>query len=180
MGKYSKFEEKRPKDFWGTVDSDATKPLAPWVEGKTYAEPCYGDGDLEIQLIGYAECKWRSDIRVDTKYGFGTDATILTKEDLYYCDLIITNPPFKWEWLQPLLDHLPTLKPTWLLLPADSMHNKRMAPYMAYCERVLSVGRLYWVLDPDVKPIKGKDNYIWAFWPDLETKRDTIFHERLN
>lgn len=164
MGKHSKVKEVRPRDFWPTVDPDAVKCLVPWIKGKTFAEPCCGNGDLVNLLLGDAVCKWESDLETNSGYS-GIDATKLTKEDLVNCDYIITNPPFSWDLLQPLLDHFPTIKPTWLLLPSDFMHNKRSGPYMSKCTRVVSVGRLYWVLDEGVKPVKGKENYCWYFWP---------------
>lgn len=163
MGKRSGFREMRPRDLWGTVDPDAVKSLLPFIVGKTYAEPCVGYGDL-IKLLDN-RCEWASD--VFSEVGQGVDATELTKDDLKDCDLIITNPPFSWSLLEPLLKHLPTLKPTWLLLPADFMHNKRSGPYMKNCQSIVSIGRLYWVLDEGVKPIKGKENYCWYFWPKL-------------
>jgi hypothetical protein len=125
------------------------------VKGKRYAEPCCGNGKLELLLRDCgANCVWASDIR--DNFCWVQDALELTKEELTFCDLIITNPPFSWSLLKPLLDHLPTLKPTWLLLPANYMHNKRMGPYMKNCSDIISIGRLYWV-----NKTKGKEDYCW-------------------
>ena len=157
MGKRKSYDSARPKDYWPTLDPDAVEPLIPFVRGKSYAEPCYGDGHLEDQLMGVATCWWRSDVRETVGCSEIQDATTLNKKDLKECDIIITNPPFSWELLKPLLDHLPTLKPTWLLLPADVMHNKRMGPYMENCAWIVSVGRLYWLENK----VKGVDNYAW-------------------
>ena len=33
------------------MDDDAIVPLVPFIRGKTYAEPCYGAGDLEDMLM---------------------------------------------------------------------------------------------------------------------------------
>jgi hypothetical protein len=164
MGKRSNLEvTDRPRDFWGTVDPDAMVPMfIERVRGKTYAEPCYGVGDLEDMLMEVAICKWRSDIRETVGCSKVLDALDITKEDLQGIDLIITNPPFKWEWLEPLLKHLPSLKPTWLLLSADFMHNKRSQPYMLHCSEIVSVRRLYW----QDNRVKGKDNYCWYLFHD--------------
>lgn len=158
MGKRSDYKEERPKDFWGTIDPNAISPtFLSMIRGSNYAEPCYGDGDLEDLLMDVSNCKWRSDVRETVWSSKVKDATKLTKRHLEDCDMIITNPPFKWSLLQPLLDHLPTLRPTWLLLPADVAHNKRMGPYMARCAWMVSVGRLYWMPNK----VRGVDNYCW-------------------
>jgi hypothetical protein len=158
MGKRSNYENDKPKDFWPTIDPNVTpQPFIDMIRGRTYAEPCYGEGDLEDLLMEIAHCKWRSDIRETVGSSKVMDATDLTKEMLKECDMIITNPPFSWNLLKPLLDHLPTLKPTWFLLPANVMHNKRMGPYMSNCAWVISVGRLYWM---DNK-IRGVDDFAW-------------------
>lgn len=167
MGKRSNMTvTDRPKDFWGTVDPDAMVPMfVEKVRGKTYAEPCYGVGDLEDLLMDVATCKWRSDVRETVRCSQVKDALDITSQDLLGVDLIITNPPFKWEWLEPLLKHLPTLKPTWLLLPADFMHNKRSQPCMLYCSDIVSVRRLYWISGSQ-RGVKGKDNYCWYLFHD--------------
>jgi hypothetical protein len=157
MGRYSDYNEVREKDHWPTVDPDATPSVfKDMIKGKYYAEPCCGDGALKKLLDGdcSAICLWASDIR-DNPWCV-RDALEITKEDLSGCDLIITNPPFSWSLLKPLLDHLSTLKPTWLLLPANYMHNKRMGPYMKNCSDIISIGRLYWV-----NKTKGKEDYCW-------------------
>lgn len=107
MGKRSDFNEKRPRDLWPTVDPAAI-PIAFYnkLRGKTYAEPCYGEGDLEDLLMEVAICKWRSDIHVPEGIGARQiDALSILKTDLYGIDCIITNPPYDWKMLQPLLDY---------------------------------------------------------------------------
>jgi len=159
MGKREEVKKPRRKaDFYATVDPDAIpEPLIEKVRGKTYAEPCYGNGDLEDLLMEVATCKWRSDIRETVGCSKVLDALDITKQDLKGIDVIITNPPYQWDMLKPLLDHLPNLKPTWFLLPADVAHNVRMGPYMRRCAWVVSIGRLYWMENK----VKGVDNYCW-------------------
>ena len=171
MGKRSNYENNTPKDFWPTRDPSAIpQTFMSMVRGKTYAEPCYGDGDLEDLLMEIAHCKWRSDVRETVGSSKVMDATTLTKEMLTGCDMIITNPPFSWSLLKPLLDHLPTLKPTWFLLPANVMHNKRMGPYMEKCAWVISIGRLYWMENK----VRGVDDFAWFRFHE-EWEDDTGF-----
>ena len=162
MGKRE--EVKKPKsarDFYATIDPDAVIPLLPYIDGKTYAEPCYGKGDL-VRLLGdSAKCLWKSDIHWQKGVNYQRDATTIDLDTFLGIDLIITNPPFSRSVLLPMLDHLVhSGKPVWLLLPADIMHNKYMSHYMDRCDLVLSVGRLCW-FPVDNKIVKGVDNYCW-------------------
>ena len=173
MGKRTKQNfVKRDRDFYGTVDPDAVKPLIPFIKGLNVAEPCAGNGDLSMLLEPDVKVVWESDLDPQNKHILQKNARYLHKGDLSDCDAIVTNPPFTWELLQPLLDHLPTLLPTWLLLPADCFHNKRMGPYVEKCSDIVSVGRLYWV---DNK-VKGVDNYVWGRFTNEKTK--TTFYGR--
>ena len=157
MGKRSEGFERRDKDFYGTCDPAAIPDsFVRFIRGKRYVEPCYGDGDLEKLLEDHATCVWASDIRPNDY--LTCDALDIFPEDIKSADCIITNPPYDWKILQPLLDHFLSLgKPTWLLLPADMMHNIRMGPYMKQCDTIVSVGRLYWMENK----VKGVDNYAW-------------------
>lgn len=156
MGKYSDFERVE-KDFYPTIDPAAVPDsFRKEVFCYSYAEPCYGEGDLERLLSGMM-CMWRSDIRETTENCIVKDALQVTWEDVKYCDRIITNPPYTKSDLLPLIDHFITLKPTWLLLPGDFMHNIYAGPYMKKCSKVISVGRLYWQKNKQ----RGKNNFCW-------------------
>lgn len=179
VSKRKKFQSLSDKDLYPTIDPRAVDIFKTNAIAGTYAEPCYGYGDLERLLVdqGINTCKWRSDI--DPEEGMEgvvkKRAEDITEEDLKGCDTIVTNPPYTWDFLKPILDHLPNLRPTLLLLPADMMHNKRMAPYMRNCSEVLSVGRLYWMKD---SPIRGVDNFAWYAFENEQ--QDTIFTPRWN
>lgn len=137
--------ERASKDRYLTIDPGCLVPgFIDRVRGKTYAEPCWGAGDLEDLLMEVATCKWRSDVKPQVGNIPVRDASTLTPSDLQGCDLIITNPPYQWTMLKPLLDTLPKVKPTWLLLPGDYMFNIRMGSYMKQCKSVVAVGRMYW------------------------------------
>ena len=144
MSKRNQSFDRVSRDYYPTIDPKAIPPnLLKHIRGKTYAEPFYGEGDLEDLLMDIATCKWRSDIRETVGCSSVRDALTLTSSDLEGCDITISNPPYQKDVLLSLIDHLVSLKPTWLLLPADNLHNGYMVPYMKQCERVISVGRLY-------------------------------------
>ena len=173
MGKRTKQEfERRDRDYYGTIDPDAVKPLIPFIRGLRVAEPCAGSGDLSVLLEPDVKVVWESDLDPQNKHILQKNAMYLHEGDLSDCDTIVTNPPYMWKLLQPLLDHLPTLLPTWLLLPSDVAHNKRMGSYMKRCKSFVSVGRLYWVENN----IKGVDNYAWFEFVGKEV--DTVFYGR--
>jgi len=174
MGKRSDFP-KVAKDFYATIDPKATEPLIPFIRGKTYAEPCYGNGDLEDLLMDVAICQWRSDIRETVSSSKVMDAVCLTKDELCGIDLIVTNPPFTRTILMPMLNHFITLKPTWLLLPADLMHNVYFGEAMRRCSKVVSVGRLRWF--KETKSL-SMESYCWYFWPQHSIQQETVFKGR--
>lgn len=181
MGRYSNYDVKRPRDFWPTVDPDAVRPLSPFIKGDKYVEPCAGAGDL-INLIGdHATCVKAYDLEPQSDKVIKKDALTLEKKDLYEATVLITNPPFSWDLVQPLLEHLPTLKPTWMLLPASVMHNKRMGVYMKRCARVVSIGRLYWINKDAPNPNegkKGKEDYCWYRFHSSACEEGTLFYGR--
>jgi hypothetical protein len=179
MGKREevKLYGKVEKDYYPTVDPDAVIPLLPYIRGKTYAEPFYGEGHLEDLLMDVATCKWRSDIRETVGSSKVLSATEVTEEDVFGIDCFISNPPFTKSVLLPCIEHLSSLLPTWLLLPADMLHNKYMSPHMTRCELVLSVGRLCWFPNAEGKMVKGVDNFCWYKFVDYET--NTTFKGRL-
>ena len=160
MGKRSPDFEKKPRDYYPTIDPSAVGALAPHLRIQTwFIEPCAGAGDLlkTLEQSG-SVCVSAFDIAPQSCDVTKMDCLKLTTDRWFeQADCFITNPPFTWVILQPIMDHLISLLPTWLLLPADVIHNVRMAPYMKKCVKVVSIGRMYW---QDNK-VKGVDNYCW-------------------
>lgn len=186
MGKRE--ETKKPRlarDWYPTKDPAAVAALAPflWPVGGSqtrYIEPCAGDGSL-IDLLASSgppvTCVAAYDIdpqRADVKQ---KNCLFLTGADVKSVDCFITNPPYDWSMLQPMLEYLPILLPTWLLLPADVIHNKRMTSYMSVCSDVVSVGRLWWFESEEGKKVKGVDNFVWLKF-DYKYEGFTRFHPR--
>ena len=112
-----------------------------------------------------AVCVYRCDIRQTVGSSFVKNALNLTEEDVENANVIITNPPYDKPMLLPLIDHFISLKPTWLLLPSDMMHNIYFAPYVRKCRTIISVGRLYW----QPNKVRGKSNFCWFYWPKGST-----------
>jgi hypothetical protein len=163
MGKRSNFE-RRAKDFYETP-VDAIKPLIMHLPAQfTYIEPCYGNGailkGLEL-LLGHNKCVYTSDL-YPAKNGIAKrDATTLDMNDVR-ADMFITNPPWSRDkksdhLLHNIIDNLAGQKPTWLLFDADWMHTKQAWPYLEYCVKIVSVGRVSWMENGT----SGKDNCAW-------------------
>lgn len=159
MGKRSNYEPV-PRDKYFTP-REAVLPLKNLLPKEfTFCEPCAGDGRLvgHLEELFGATCFLPMDIEPNAKWILEADANLLSQEDLQYCEMIVTNPPFTWSVLKPLMDKFISLAPTLLLLPADSMHNKRMSPYMKNCVWVKSIRRVKWI---EGSKSTGVDNYCW-------------------
>lgn len=166
MGKRSSFERK-PRDYYPTP-LEAVVPLVPHLPATSvlYHEPCAGNGALITHLATLAPhvlCYGATDISPDACHIYKQDALTLDK-----ClgEMFITNPPWRWDILDPLITHLSTLAPVWLLLNADQMHNKRVSPHLKRCVKIVSVGRVKW--EPDSKGT-GMENAAWYLFDQRHT-----------
>jgi hypothetical protein len=176
LGKRSEFVRVE-KDFYRTIDKRAVAALAPFLTPDTkYAEPCYGYGDLEVNLSLYNhECVWKSDI--DTHYMDvqQKNALELDSNDLSMADCVITNPPWTRTILHPMIECLSNLKPTWLLFDSDWAFTKQSATLMKdRCTDIVAVGRLIWIPGTTMQ---GKDNCSWYRF-DINKVGETQFHGR--
>lgn len=151
MGKRSNFLRKE-RDFYPTPEA-AVIPLLPHLQGTvTFDEPCAGDRDLVRHLEKYGhQCARASDI--SDKYPVDVFNIRASGAQMF-----ITNPPWDRKILHPLIDHLSSVLPTWLLFDADWAHTKQSTTYMLYCKKIVSVGRVKWI--PNSK-MTGKDNVAW-------------------
>jgi len=177
MGKRSNFERVE-RDFYPTP-MKAVEPLIPHLyPGSSFFEPCAGDGTLVDHLISLGfYCSDAIDIEPQAQFIRKEDA-LTTDGGSGNSDYIITNPPWNRKILHPMIDHFVNKlkKRTWLLFDASWAHTKQSIPYMPYCSKIVSIGRVKWF--PGSK-MAGKDDCAWYFFePDDGIKRKTIFEGR--
>lgn len=171
MGKrYTKHRDEKFKrlsqDAYDTPLS-ATWPLFPHLPPRaSFAEPCAGKGLLVRHLTNNGfRCVYSADIRPRrSPLIVKRDALLLTRAELRYkrADIIVTNPPWTHEILQAMIVHFLKLVPSWLLLDADWMHNKRSAALLLRCSHVVAVGRVKWI---EGSKSTGFDNCCWYHFP---------------
>ena len=127
-------------------------PLLPHVkEGRTFIEPCAGTGQLTKHLAEAGLIPLRS---YDISQGY--DARVI--EYPHDAEFFITNPPWTRQLLHPIIVNLKRQKPTWLLFDADWAHTIQAAPYLSFCRKIVSVGRLKWI---ENSSSAGRDNAAW-------------------
>lgn len=168
MGKRSNFKRVE-RDFYPTPKEAVTPLLVHLPRHTSFDEPCAGNCELVKHLESTnALCQWMSDINPDYPCVW-KDAF-----DLKNCEgeMFITNPPYDWKILSPLITHLSDIAPAWLLLPADMMHNKRMAPHIKRCVKIVSVGRVKWFGN-----MAGMENSAWYLF-DSNFTDETLFFGR--
>lgn len=144
----------------------ATWPLLIHLEhGVRFAEPCAGRGALVNNLTNNGlNCCYAGDVAPRARWINKRSALDLTRAELGFnrIEMIITNPPWTHELLMPLIAHFMTLRPSWLLLGADWMHNKRSAALLDRCSKVIAIGRVKWI---EGSRYVGKDNCCWYYFP---------------
>ena len=180
MGKRSDFV-KKPRDAYFTPEKAFTPIIEDLIEqydgGVIFCEPCAGNAALIKHVekwVPGSVCIFAMDLEPQAEGILKGDSSTLSGENLENCDLIITNPPFSWNVLQPMLDRWIKLLPTVLLLPADFMHNLRFQKYLTHCYKIVGIGRVKWIED---SKMSGMDNYCWYFFTPEETG-NTIFKGR--
>jgi len=171
MGKRSDFKRVE-RDFYPTP-MEAVLPLLPHLKPATlFVEPCAGDGALMDHLEAHGHlCTDAFDIEPQRDGIRQVDA--LSDWNHAIGNVIITNPPWDRKILHPMIDNFRVKMPTWLLFDADWMHTRQSAPFMPYCRKIVSVGRVKWI--PDSK-MTGKDNCAWYYFDC--TEGETVFIPR--
>ena len=175
MGKRSNFE-RAGRDFYPTPD-EAVIPLLPHLpDCAGFVEPCAGDGALvrSLEVRGHA-CMWKSDIEPQADDIIEADVESLMLR-CNSADMVITNPPWKWEFVDPFLSQCAKVwrLPVWLLLAGDFAHNQRSTPHLERCSRIVSIGRVKWIAE---SKWRSKDNCAW-FKFETDTTPVTAFFGR--
>jgi hypothetical protein len=76
--------------------------------------------------------------------------------------------------MHPLILHLSSIAPTWLLIDSDWAQTLQSASLMKLCTDVVVIGRVRWIKN---SKSDGLDNFSW-FRFDATHKGPTIFHGR--
>jgi hypothetical protein len=140
---------RRAHDDYPTP-AKAVVPLLPHIpRASTFVEPCAGSGQLARALSA-------AGMRHVESYDLPDDARVHVYPPGGDC--FITNPPWSRPLLHPIIENLRRQKPAWLLFDADWAYTKQAAPYMPFCRKIVSVGRVRWIPDSDYD---GKDNCAW-------------------
>ena len=159
MTKRTSGKFKRRKNDSYDTPPEAVLPLLPHLKSKTcFDEPCAGKGLLSAALISHGHiCLGESDIKPRVAYGQHKDAMKITTTA---AEVFITNPPWTRQLLHPLILHLSSIAPTWLLFDADWMHTVQAEPYLKRCRKIVSIGRVSWMQNG----VSGFDNCAWYFF----------------
>lgn len=173
MGKRSDGFKRRPQDKYYTPLT-AVLPLLPHLAPRTtFVEPCAGDGRLVRHLEQHGHvCVGAFDITPEHDSVECADALTAVVEAVPG-DVCITNPPWTREILHPLIEHWRVQMPTWLLFDADWVHTRQAVPFMPYCRKIVSIGRVQWI---EGSKNTGKDNCVWHLFDS--TPGETLFFGR--
>lgn len=175
MGKRSDFQ-RIERDYYPTP-IEAVRPLVPHLPlgNFGYTEPCAGDGRLvqhmNILTNGLAVCEAAYDIEPR-----GQSVMQWNALDIHSASMFITNPPWDRKVLHPLIEHLSSIAPTWLLFDADWMHTKQSRPMVQRLKKVVSVGLVRWIEGTNMT---GKDNCCWHLFESRDEGQPAQFFGRL-
>lgn len=162
--------EPRPRGFYPTPLM-AFEPLAPYLpQGTAVIEPCAGDGALCDHLFhNGCEIMAATDIMPMHQNVGKMNVFDYTLDNTPPINYFVTNPP--WPELRKngeptvsIIDHLRQIAPSWMLLPADFMHNVSASKLMGFCGGIISVGRVKWIAD---SKNEGFDNAAWYLFGRL-------------
>ena len=166
MGKRSNFERVE-RDFYPTP-KEAVVPLVRHLppKGFTYEEPCAGAGDLVNAL---SELAPKADLvgayDIQPRHICVRPGDALTTKAKATTDFYITNPPWDRKLLHPIIENLSQQRPTWLLFDANWMFTKQAVPYLSFCHKIVTIGRVKWIKD---SKHTGKDDSCWYLFANIQ------------
>lgn len=183
MGKRSDFP-RQARDLYKTPRAPVLALSAFLTDVDGFAEPFVGDGAIVRTLrdLGHS-CGFACDIEplgAAQEYAEVKDALDVTEADLADCTHVISNPPWpaprgRGEPTLSFIRHLSALRPTWLLLPADFMHNAYASEVMSVCHEIVPVGRVKWI---EGSKHTGMENAAWLRLDSRLRPLTTVFHSR--
>lgn len=176
MGKRSNMPRKK-NDAYDTPYSPAIPALLPHLPSACYyIEPCAGKGNLINHLAKHGHtCTLAIDIEPRAAGILRKSAFALRVKKGSPKPRFITNPPFKDEWLFPLMKHLCPMGEVWLLLPADKAINANFSEYLRVWGRdIVAIGRISW----EENGVGSTENFAWFRFDGTRPPTPTIFHEK--
>jgi hypothetical protein len=88
-------------------------------------------------------------------------------------DYVLSNPPWDRKILHPAIEHFRKLAPSWMLFDGDWAHTAQAKPYLPFCRKIVSIGRVKWI---EGSKHTGKDNA--CFYLFEATEGETVFYGR--
>lgn len=172
MGKRSDFPRRKNDAYMTPCNKKIVAPIIPFIRGRTFVEPCAGDGKFAkfIEDQSFCNCLCKYDIEPKSEHVQKRDVMEIEYTVAKY---FITNLPWTREILHPLIKHLSAIAPTWLLFDSDWHDTAQSAPYMEYCAKVVPVGRISWLQNG----VSGKDNCSWYLF-DQNNHAPTVFYPK--
>lgn len=171
MGKRSNFK-RNPRDFYATP-YEAVLPLLGHLPRRAhFVEPCAGDGRLvrHLQKNGF-KCDYACDLDPQAE-GIEQKDVLFFNRGLPRGVLYITNPPWSRNILHPMIELFRSLGPTWLLFDSGWAFTEQAKPYLAYCQKIVTVGRISWMGNG----ISSLDDCAWYLFTDEENEGYSRFY----
>ena len=76
-----------------------------------------------------------------------------------------------------MIEHLRGLGlPAWLLIDANWMFTAQAAPYLKYCSRIVTIGRVVWIPGTTMT---GKDDCAWFRFQPKPVKATEFYGKRI-
>lgn len=171
---------RRDRDYYPTP-LEAAEPLIPHLPlSFNYVEPCAGDGrlvnHLEDLTDGQANCVSCYDIEPQVDWVDKSDCFNHSWPGYVDGTFCITNPPWERKFLHDFIGHHVQFARTWVLFDANWMFTKQAIPYLTFCEKIISVGRVKWI---EGSKHTAKDDCAWYLFNAFKGDKPTEFYGRM-